>query len=79
METDELVKIRTERGLEINGVTKIVVEYNMPKRTWFERLFFLNRKKFKKEFEPRRWVIFRKDIIENLYNKGLCKINFELI
>ena len=64
MTIKELINIRTEVGLKKHGVKKIVIKYN---------------DKSKKEFTLEKWVIFRKNIVENLYNKDLCKINFELV
>jgi len=56
------------------GFTKVVVTYGIKvKVPWYKKPFH---KPDTKEFDLKNWFLFREGIIENLYNKGLIKIDF---
>jgi len=57
----ELLKINDAEILSKKGIKKVKVIY---------------KDKSTKEYDLDYWIAFKDGIIENLYNKKLCKINF---
>jgi hypothetical protein len=71
----ELLEIDNENDLKDLGVTAIKVTYKQP---FIRNLLSILFKRFRdvKSYDLANWVIFRGGILENLYDKGLCKIKF---
>ncbi len=72
---EELLEIDNQNDLKDLGVTCILVTYKQP---FFRNLLSIPFKRFRdiKSFDLADWIIFRDGILEILYYKGLCKIQF---
>lgn len=70
-----LLDIDNEADLKDAGVLEIKVEYN---QAFLRKVLSMVFKKYKdvQIFDLKNWIIFREGIIENLYNKGKCKVKF---
>ncbi len=72
----ELLIIDDPDVLKSEGVEKIKVTY---RQRFLRRILSLIFSRYKdiKYFDIHDWVAFREGIIENLYDKKLCKIEFQ--
>ena len=75
MKTQELLKINDSDKLKKLGVKKVQVTYRQGILNTLIS-FFYKKNRATKDFKLDYWITFKDGIIENLYNKGLCKINF---
>lgn len=72
----ELLIIDDPDILKSEGVEEIKITY---RQRFLRRIlsFVFSRYKDVKYFDIYDWVAFKEGIIENLYNKNLCKIEFQ--